>query len=195
MEYGWKISKIRLCKDATCTNTVTAGLTQTPSNQINHYNDAAKTYYENELLSSGAPSPTSYWWSECLNCNPYVVDQTHGGAISIDVKYGSDPNEAIHAFQVVSRCRTDDNTEVRNYFPEKIALYRNWETQNAVSDRVHPATLQGFTAKYDDLHYDESDSTVGVGHFSACDAQGYVHQSVVINNLKIILLVAIIVSL
>jgi len=92
-----------------------------------HYPRSGETEFIFDHLVDGR-ADTSYW-SRCLNCNPYAVDETHGDAVVIDFTVEFPDEVAQHDIRCVRVAAkgTDETCSRRQYFPCDIVLYRGWK--------------------------------------------------------------------
>jgi hypothetical protein len=139
LDYGWRIRKIMAFTDAECTSMINPNFVaiKGPSESyldmypaedskfsIRTNNIDGKNGVETKCLRS--PSPCQEFWSKDLNANPYSVDETHGGAVSVD--FTVDSELSVQCVQVVSRTLTGtaEPGTPRQYYPEEMTLHRGF---------------------------------------------------------------------
>ena len=106
MDYGWHVTDVAFFDNVECTGK------QLGWNLLKASESATGFAYSN--LNDPAKKG---WWSKCLNCNPYDVDDTHGGAAFLEVTFASTTAPKCARLQM----REQGN---RRYYPEEIGLLR-----------------------------------------------------------------------
>lgn len=75
LDYGWRVKELMMYSDASCVSKYGfQGSISVPGNYPGPYTSARMLDNKQE----------TEWWSEDLNLNPEVVDETHGGAVTME---------------------------------------------------------------------------------------------------------------
>jgi hypothetical protein len=136
LDYGWRIRKIMAFSDAACTDLINSNLitiTGPSESYLDKYpaEEGQKSIRtsnlnaETECLTGGS-SDCFDFWSKGLNVNPYLVDETHGGAAFLE--FTIDKLESVQCVVVVSRTKTGAKAapKPRQYYPEEMTLHRGF---------------------------------------------------------------------
>mmetsp|Transcript_22297 Transcript_22297/g.56829 ORF Transcript_22297/g.56829 Transcript_22297/m.56829 type:complete len:2447 (+) Transcript_22297:85-7425(+) len=161
MDYGWRIREIEVFSDDQCTTPIVgtdgsavviaesdATLGEEP---VPHYPDATIQGVDQTFLAANARDAAmeTEFWSKCLNCNPYPVDETHGSAVVVDFAVESPDPVDVQCVKVTSRA-TDSSSPPKDkqYFPCCVKLFRGWKKYGAdAATKVEPAAthVMGWT--------------------------------------------------
>merc|ERR1719390_232901 len=104
MDYGWRVKELQMFTDPACVSKYGfQGDISVPGNYPGPY--AARKMLDGIMEGSE-------WWSEDLNLNPEVVDETHGGAVTMEwVVPGDVVIECVSIFQNVNHMSKDMTLE------------------------------------------------------------------------------------
>jgi hypothetical protein len=104
MDYGWRVKELQMFTDPACVSKYGfQGDISVPGNYPGPY--AARKMLDGVMEGSE-------WWSEDLNLNPEVVDETHGGAVTMEwVVPGDVVIECVSIFQNVNHMSKDMTLE------------------------------------------------------------------------------------
>jgi len=165
MDYGWRIKEIQIYADRECTEEILDG----GASPVTIRGEGPPAYpsangidFTSDLLRDS--DMDTAFWSKCLNCNPYTLDETHGGAVMVDfTTQFADAGSANHDIQCVkvTAKATDDSGDhaLKQYFPCCAKLFRGWNRVDdfASSGMIDPS---GFTEVWSLDYNDTYHSTV-----------------------------------
>jgi len=120
--------------------------------------------------TAAGPGQSGYindgWWSNCLNCNPYKVDMTHGidasneDSVHVDfittventdvrcVKVYAKAFENSQPYWQQGTIDYEDETKPKQYYPIDITLFRGKSTASGTRCSTSEVALDGFTEQW-----------------------------------------------